>query len=242
MAVSGSALRDGTPVRAGDRWHDPAAVELGPQATVRLMHTTSTRQWTLTGPARFVACEGGAEDIVLASGALRTEPGAGVRPGAEVWIGTPFGSLRYADARAELEVTAAALGLRVASGPLWFAPLGGDSAKERRITGPAATFAARPYRVSAALAIARCQRAATQAEARAGALLSRSSEPVGTRAADHVRARQQARGACASARATLLAVAPPAAGAELGDELRARWSELNGYDQLWRAVPAVAHD
>jgi hypothetical protein len=242
VAVSGNVGRGEKPVRAGDVWNDSAVVELGPQATVRLMHTSSTRQWTLTGPARFVACDGGAEEIVLASGALRTEPGAGVRPGAEVWIGTPFGSLRYADARAELDVTTAALGLRVASGPLWFAPLGGDSPKERRVSGPTATFAAKPYRVSAARAIARCQRAATQAGERADALLSASSEPLGTRAADHVRARQQARGTCASARAALLSLPQPRAGAEPSDDRRAQSSELSGYDRLWRAVPATPRD
>jgi hypothetical protein len=242
MAVSGDIARGEEPVRAGDAWNDSVAVELGPQATVRLMHTSSTRQWTLTGPARFVACDGGTEEIVLARGALRTEPGAGVRPGAEVWIGTPFGSLRYADARAELEVTTAALGLRVASGPLWFAPLGGDSPKERRVSDAATTFAAKPYRVSVALAIARCQRAATQAAERADSLLSASSEPLGARAAAHVRARQQAHGTCASARAALLSVPRPLAGAEPSDDPRAQWSELNGYDRLWRAVPAAPRD
>jgi hypothetical protein len=239
MAVSGDVARGDEPVRAGDMWNDRVAVELGHPATVRLMHTSSTRQWTLTGPARFVACDGGAEEIVLASGALRTEPGAGVRPGAEVWIGTPFGSLRYADARAELEVTPAALELRVASGPIWFAPLGGDSPKERRVSGPTATFAARSYRLTAGLAIARCQRSATQAGERADALLSASSEPLGTRAADHVRARQQARGTCASARAALLSVPEPRAGAAPSDERAEQWNELNGYDRLWRAVPAA---
>jgi hypothetical protein len=241
MAVSGAAARADGAVRAGDRWNDGVPVELGPRATLRLMHTSSTREWTLTGPARFVACEGGAEEIVLASGALRTEPGAGVRPGAEVWIGTPFGSLRYADARAELDVTSAALGLQVKSGPLWFAPLAGDSLLERRVPEPMATFAATPYRVTAAQAVARCRHAATQAGARAEAVLSASSEPLGARAADHVRARREAHGICVSARATLLATPSSATGAEPSADSRAAWSELNRHDQLWRAVPAPRH-
>jgi hypothetical protein len=240
MSVTGLAVRSGANVRVGDKWNDREPVELGEGAALRLMHTVSTRQWTLAGPARLVACADGGEELVLARGTLRTEPAAGVRPGAEVWVGTPFGSVRYADARAEVAVGATALDVRVSLGTLWFAPLGdqasarGESPKERPLTEAMLSFAARSYRASPERAIARCGEAATLARARAQTLLAASAEPLGTRAAEHVRARQRARSACSSAFAALLAEdTDPAA----DGHHQARFAELGRYDVMWRGVP-----
>jgi hypothetical protein len=234
MSVSGAAQRDGLPLRAGDTLDRQQAVELGAGSTLHLVHTASARQWTLTGPARAFACERGAEEIVLARGRLRTEPGSGVRPGAEVWVGTPFGSLRYSDARAELEVTPEALRVQVSRGSVWLSPLG-DEAPERELTAAATTFPARRYRLASAAATARCESAARAAEALATALLSPSTEPLGMRAREHVRARQRAHASCSSALATLLA--GDAAGAQ-DPPTQAGYSALAEADRLWRGVPA----
>jgi hypothetical protein len=230
MGVSGSVVRGGVGVRAGEKWNDGTPVVMGPGASLQLMHTGSAREWTIGGPARLVACPRGDEELVLARGALRTQPGAGVRPGAEVWIGTPYGSLRYADARAELSVGSASLEVRVVSGSLWFASLG-ESAKERALSGGTQSFPAQAYRASPAQASARCGQSAELAAARAAALLGASAEPLGVRAAAHVRARQRARATCASALATLLDRDPLEGGAG------SRLAELERFDELWRGVP-----
>ncbi len=238
MTVSGRVERGAAAVRAGDVLNDGRALELAPDSTLHVLHTVSGRGWTVTGPARLVMCEDGGEEIILARGTLRAEPSAGVRPGAEVWVGTPYGSLRYADAGAELEISARELRVRVASGQLWFSGLA-ESTTERRLTG-SATFGA-AHRATSALWTARCGRDATLAETRATELLAASVEPLGARAAEHVRARQRAHASCASARAWALAElgavgrdAPsaPLEGARAGD------SELTRYDQMWRRVPA----
>jgi hypothetical protein len=241
MSVSGAAERAGAPLRAGDTLDRQLPVELGPAATLHLVHTASARQWTLAGPARLFACERGAEEIVLARGTLRTESGSGVRPGAEVWVGTPFGSVRYSDARAELRVTPEALSVRVSSGSVWFSALGGEAAAERELQGGTTTFPARPHRLASDAATARCERAARTAEALATTLLSPSREPLGARAREHVRARQRAHATCVSALATLLAAD---AGAVQDEPTQAGYSALARYDRQWRGVPdpAAPHD
>jgi len=233
MSVSGSAQREGVPLRAGDTLDRLQAVELGAASTLHLVHTASARQWTLTGPARAFACERGAEEIVLALGTLRTEPGSGVRPGAEVWVGTPFGSLRYSDARAELQVTPEALRVRVSGGSVWLTPLGGK-ATERELTGGTSTYPARPYRLASAAATAGCDGAARAAEALATELLAPSTEPLGARARQHVRARQRAHASCSSALAALLA---DGAGGEHDLHAQAGYSALASSDRRWRSVP-----
>jgi hypothetical protein len=236
MSVSGSAQREGLPLRAGDTLDRQQSVELGAASTLHLVHTSSARQWTLTGPARAFACERGAEEIVLASGTLRTEPGSGVRPGAEVWVGTPFGSLRYSDARAELQVTPEALRVQVSSGSVWLSPLGAD-ATERELAGGTSTWPARPHRLASGVAMARCESDSRAAEALATALLAPSTEPLGARAREHVRARQRAHASCSSALATLLA---SDAGGAQDAPTQAGYSALAASDRRWRGVPERA--
>ena len=229
MNLSGEAQRGGQPLVAGVKLDAAPSVVLGAKASLHLVHTTSARQWTIFGPARLLACEGGAEELTLASGTLRTEPGTGVRPGAEVWVGTPYGSLRYSDGQAEIRVGERELSVRVSTGEVWFTPLAGDSPEERRLTQPTTTFAARTHRLAGEPAMARCGRDAALAAERARALLEPSGEPLGKRAAEHVRARQRAHATCASARAALLAEAPR--------DQEAGSTELARYEQLWRGVP-----
>lgn len=229
VTLTGAATSDGQPLRVGDALREHP-IELAAGARLHFVHVSSARAWSLEGPARGVACERGLEEIVLARGTLRAEPGSGVRPGAEVWVGTPFGALRYADAAASLNVGARQLSVRVATGRVWFTPLGGDASDERPVAS-AATFAAAPYRLSAARSLERCSQDASAAEERARSLLAPSARPLGERAAEHVRARQRARASCVSARAVVLDApgGDPGAGAELAR-----------YDALWRGVPDPA--
>ena len=229
VTLSGAATKEGQPLRVGDAFGG-TPIELATGARLHFVHVSSARAWSLEGPARLAACAGGAEEIVLGRGTLRAEPGSGVRPGAEVWVGTPFGALRYADAAASMNVGERQLSVRVATGRVWFTPLGGDSLDERPIATEA-TFSAAPYRLSGARSLERCSRDASAAEERARSLLAPSTRPLGERAAEHVRARQRARASCVSARAVALATPSPdpSTGAELAR-----------YDALWRGVPERA--
>lgn len=236
VSVSGTAQRDGTPLRAGDTLDGQQPVELGAGSMLHLVHTLSARQWTLAGPALAFACQRGAEELVLARGTLRTDAGSGVRPGAEVWVGTPFGSLRYSDARAELQVTPEALRVQISSGSVWLSPLGGEAA-ERELSGGTSTYPARPFRLPSDEATARCESAARAAEALAAALLSPSSEPLGARAREHVRARQRAHASCSSALAALLAGDAGGVGGARDEHAQAGYSALAQADRRWRGVP-----
>jgi hypothetical protein len=232
MRVTGDVRRGEAPLAAGVRLDGPPAIELAPKATLHLVHTLSTRQWVVSGPARLLACEAGEEELTLAAGTVRMEPGSGVRPGAEVWIGTPFGSLRYGDARAEVAAGERELGVNVAGGEVWFVPLGGSKRAARRLVAGKNSFAAAPYRLVSERALERCGSDAELAQSRARALLGPLKEPLGQLAAEHVRARQLAHASCASARAAALAAAPPR-DQEAG-------SQLARYDELWRTVPGPA--
>jgi hypothetical protein len=229
-SLTGSIQRGGAPLLAGMTLSGPPALELAPGATLHLTHALSARQWSVSGPARLIACDDGAEEIVLARGSLRTEPGSGVRPGAEVWVGTPYGSLRYADASAELSVNERELRVQVSSGQVWFSPVAGDAA-ERPLSKGSVRFAASPHRLSSELARARCGTDAERAEQLAKALLGASTQPLGARAAEHVRARQRAHTSCASALAAALAD-------DREPRPEAGYAALARYDEMWRAVPS----
>ncbi len=232
MSVKGGARWDtGSRVEkrawvASARW-----IELDAGAALHLKHAESAREWTLEGPAKFVACPGGNEEIVLAGGTLHSGVGAGVRPGAEVLVGTPFGTLRYADARVELRVAPAELSLSVYAGEAWLssaAPTGADA----RVAGSRPLRRNRAERLSAGNARTACGGAAEEAEQQAKALLVASPEPLGARAAAQVRARQRAASVCARAAAAVLQQ-------ERGDELGRHLDEVNEFRQQSRRVPRV---
>ncbi len=62
------------------------------------------RETTLRGPARARACVGFAEETWVASGTFESAVGAGETPGAEEWVVTPLGVLRYSAARLSVDV------------------------------------------------------------------------------------------------------------------------------------------
>jgi hypothetical protein len=95
----------------GDAWLDlPASVELA------LKHTETTRELSLIGPGRFLACPAGKEAVIVARGSVSTTPGPGARAGAEVELATPLGLVHYSDAKLRLDVSDKALTLEVEQG------------------------------------------------------------------------------------------------------------------------------
>lgn len=228
MSVTGRArLGSGDPLNRGERLAGNEAIELDAGSQLHFKHTSSGREWTVRGPARLVPCVEGEEEIILALGSLRAELGAGVRPGAEVMVGTPFGSVRYAHAQAEVAVSDAALALTASAGEVWLE--GAEPAPELRVSG--SLRRGRSERLKPVTAVERCARAAAESETHAERLLAAGESGLGQRAALHVRARKLARARCASATATVLQLAPPS-------ELAAKLRELDVHRRTWRRVPA----
>lgn len=206
---------------SGDRW-----LVLEPGASLALKHTTSGRELAFDGPGRVLPCFGGEEEMIVGLGTVRTQTGVGVRPGATVVIGTPFGSVRYADAQAKLVVGEASLEVPEASGDLTLVPLL-PPAQPVPLTGAAVQL---PGAATADEALAACSQAAQSAQGQARALLAAAGGTRGELAAAHVRARGAARLTCAAATASALA---------RGDamEIGARLQRLGELRAQWMAVP-----
>ncbi len=72
---------------------------LGPGARLVAKDPRTTRETTFRGPARVRACVGGIEESWIASGMSESNVGAGEAPGAEEWVVTPLGVVRFAAAK-----------------------------------------------------------------------------------------------------------------------------------------------
>ncbi|MCA9628109.1 MAG: hypothetical protein KC766_10600, partial [Myxococcales bacterium] len=233
------ALKDGT-LTAGESWLDIAA-----GAEVGLQHTTSAREWRVTGPARLKACVGGDETLFLAKGELKSGSGAGMRPGAQVTVATPQGSVLWGDTRLTLEVTNAKTQVDVEMGNALLVPAPGVKvqgkaevqAKQRgTLSGPSD-----PVERSRTL-LESCEAAASEAARLAREVLSPSAPApsassvatrgaLGSRARSHAEARGKARELCAAAWASVGSVKPDSA--EVSEFER----RLDAADQRWREVP-----
>jgi hypothetical protein len=220
-------------VRVGDLLAGGAPLELAAGASVHLKHTKSAREWSVAGPGSVLVCADGDEDIVIGAGVLHTEQGPGARPGAQVLVGTPFGSVSYGDASARVTVRASGFELTVAAGDVWFAPATAQELTATHVTASKPLVLGPSARLAAAAAAQRCERDAAAAEARAKGLLATSNEPLGGRAAAHVRARRRAHASCADAEAVVL-------DASSGEDRERRLAELNAVALRWRVVPALA--
>lgn len=88
----------------GDLVPEGSLIELGAESELTVQATVSTREITLVGPALAEVCPGGDEAVRLTHGKVTGFPGAGVRPGADVWIATPLGVVRFSDAKIDVNV------------------------------------------------------------------------------------------------------------------------------------------
>jgi hypothetical protein len=233
MSLTGAGtLGSGDPLRAGDRLSGADWIDLAPGSRLHLEHTKSSRQWTVQGPARLVPCVDGGEEIVLSRGTLATELAAGVRPGAQVVIGTPFGTLRYADARAELRVSSAELRVQLSAGEAWLGALPQEAPPELHLTQRQTLLRGAEQRWRATAALESCAAAASDAQARARALVEHSEAPLGERAKRHVQARELARIRCDSAAAAVLQQSQ-------GGALAEQRARLASYRGQWQQIPGA---
>jgi hypothetical protein len=235
LTTSGEAKRsDGAPLVSGETLDGSEWLELADGAKVSLRHVASAREWALLGPAKVRPCLDGEEQLALSSGRVKTSAGAGARPGAEVFVFTPLGTVRYGDATLAVTLEAARLSLALDAGDAWFEPTGKSPGPrpETRKLGRSEVVATKPNR---ALLEQRCaEDAQGAAEAARGMTLSAPNGKLdlSKKAVSHLKARRAARLSCGEA----LALAGRLDGEERG-RLLDRLSEL---DRIWRAFPRPA--
>jgi hypothetical protein len=212
------------------------AVAAGAKCTVK--NPLTGREASFEGPGRARACVGGASEgeAWLVGGSYAAAPGAGEKPGAEDWVVTPFGVVRYASAHVKLVLGKDSAELRVATGSarVFGKVLPGDAGAVPAADEDGWTSLAGPLNVTlrasgdAKSVVDACVSAAKEASALAAQVV-KPDAALGTLAAAHVRARQRARARCALARVVAEVQAGPA-----GAALRARAAEA---DEQWRIVP-----
>jgi hypothetical protein len=243
LSVTGLATVDGVPLATAGLLDGMHWVELAAGASVALRHTQSSREFKLIGPGHALPCRDGSEQILLTDGQLSTSKNLGVRPGAEVLIATPEGVVHYGDAALDLEFGEQGLRLRVKQGEAWLEPEErGKPHFKNPVRGGAEARLPRTLPKAQSLVDA-CQTAAQSAEGSARRVLggkdpgepvqgsrSASDEPLGARAAAHMRERSKARMACAIAAAAAFTESDPA--------IRQRLSGAVAHaDELWQSVP-----
>jgi hypothetical protein len=79
---------------------------LAPGARLVATDSHTTRETTFLGPARVRACVDGREESWVAAGSFESVAGAGEAPGAEEWVVTPLGVIRYGAAQVRIDVLA----------------------------------------------------------------------------------------------------------------------------------------
>lgn len=231
MTVKGAArTAQGTPLAPMTPLDGETPIELERGAEVALRFPASAREIVLRGPGRLLPCRKGAEQLLVVTGTVVSAPGTGVRPGAELWIGTPFGSVRYGDAAFELSVQPTQWTIQVRSGTVWTTPPPKDRGRpaDGRWTG-GEKHTARGVADPDAL-VRECQSLAERARSAAQDVLAGGARGLGERARAQLLMRQQARGACLAAAAAALRVEDPARRSRLEDQIRHA-------DALWESVP-----
>ncbi|MCA9641979.1 MAG: hypothetical protein H6718_17045 [Polyangiaceae bacterium] len=251
MAVTGAvklgdaAAKQGE-LTAGEKW-----LELAKGERVDVQHTASARQWSVMGPARLRACPRGEEDVWLAYGDLKSGSGSGMRPGAQVRVATPQGSVWWGDTKLTLKVTRTETAVAVETGNALLAPAPGSTLKGKaevqatqqgKLLGPPADAKRSEVLVKA------CEESALQAAKLAQEVLAPTNAApapssagdratrgnLGTRARDHAESRGKARKVCAEAWASV------GAGDAKGGPLSALEGRLEAADTKWREVPMPA--
>lgn len=204
LGLSGEVKQGGEPLANGAVVYGTAWLELGKDASLTLRHTVSTREVTLKGPGAALPCLDGEEDVLLAAGTFVSTAGPGARPGAEVVVFTPLGTVSYGDAQITVRASKTKVDVSSTKGEAWVLPAQGATRKGPEKAGgpndkPVLTG---PGTIDPL--VKECERAAEQAEGLARAVLGPATGDGGTlgeRAAAHLGARKAARRACGAARA-----------------------------------------
>jgi hypothetical protein len=236
LVVNGSVKSGSLQLVPQARLDTSGFIDLGAAARIVVKHTKSGRELTLEGPARAELCRGGEEQVLLASGRFKSTTGVGARPGAEVWVATPAGLIRYGDAELDVKADGKRVTLSVVSGDAWVEPAHGSTLKGASHVVPKNTASlSRGGASTTASLVSHCEESADAAASAAQRVLGgldggADAGSLGERAAAQVHARRAARAACASAGAAVGQVKDQ----EEHERLAARIDRAN---RLWRLVP-----
>jgi len=237
----------------GERWE-----ELGAGAHLVVREPRTARETTYRGPGWARICVDSQEEAWLAEGGFESSPGSGEAPGAEQWVVTALGVVRYAgSAKVVVEARTGGVSLAVTDGAAFVWPAedtkvvganagdadgGGTSEGWTRVVSGRATLAPRERgrggpQAAAQAAVAQCSDLAQRARTLAAALLEKPVEAAPpAEPAEQVLTRRLARAACAVAhlRASTLTggAAPP----------ERLWVTLRQADSAWRALPTPPTD
>ena len=222
-------------------------VWLSPDARLVAKDPRTSRETTFRGLGHVQPCVGQAEESWITSGRFESTAGAGEMAGAEEWVVTPLGVVRFGagkviiDAPAgtssvEIEVASAIAFVWPAQDASVRGPDGGavPAASDEgwlRVSGTSATLgraAQRPPPEASRAAIEACRAAGRSAHELAGALVG--ADASGKTAAAQVTARRVARAACAVAAIRVDSLFEGAGKEALSESLKEA-------DALWRALP-----
>jgi hypothetical protein len=234
MRVSGD-VRDehGHGVKELGALEGRAWLELGERAELVIRHALSAREFSVAGPALVLPCRNGLEQVLLARGRFHSSKGTGVRPGAELWVATPFGVVRYGDA--DLEVSAARTELRVRTNAGQAFAEAADGLIGAGTDGALApgSHATHRGRLDANALTLACEKTAELARSSAERVINAAQADVGRLTAAQMHDRRAARASCLKAEAALATLDSPERKARLGDLIQRA-------DATWRGVPRGA--
>lgn len=168
---------------------------LGPGAKLAVKNGTTSRETLFDGPGAVRACVNGEEEMWIDGGVFTSVIGAGETPGAEVWIVTPHGVVRYGSgARVTLNVTVPRVDAKVEGGSAWMWPVEGNAWTEIP-AGKATTFSTRkaPSQI-----VGDCEQASKAAHDLGVAIVTKDAA-LAEAAPQHVVLRQKAHAICAVA-------------------------------------------
>ena len=235
----------------GDQW-----LVLAANSRLVAKDPRTGRETTFRGPGRVRACVDSLEESWLGRGVFESSVGSGEAPGAEEWVVTPLGVVRFAAGQLSVEASAQDVRIRVAQGTafVWVAEdavartaggkvdggAGWSKGEEGwlRLASGAVKFALTPGRTAleaARAGVSACVRLATSSRDQASAVLSNTGDAAasGAAVAEQVMTRRLARGACAVASLRVADLPPSQAQAGLDET-------LGGARTAWRALPFLA--
>jgi hypothetical protein len=236
LALTGKAEGRSGPLVLQASLNATGFVELAAGARVVAKHARSGRELTVEGPGRASFCPGGEEQVLLASGRFKSVTGPGARPGAEVWVATAAGVVRYGDATLSVRADGKTVEVAVDAGDAWLEAARGSTLKgSPRVAAKRKAALVRGADTKPAALVGACEKAAEDAEKAARQVLGllpagADAGTLGDRAAAQVALRRAARSSCASAGAALGEIQDLAE----RDRLAARIQRADG---LWRRVP-----
>jgi hypothetical protein len=220
-ALGGTRLSTSDPID-GKTWFELAA-----DASVAIRHGPSSREFELRGPGRALPCRAGLEQVLLSEGSFESSPGAGVRPGAEMWVATPFVALRYGDASLTMRARAKDLSVRIVQGRAASEADGSSTTETLDAPGEKRWTRWLPASERARS----CEAFAEAARKSAEELLASTSE-LGKLAAAQLEQRRRARAQCLIAETALERLPNTAEKARLTDQVERA-------NRLWQTIPAM---